>query len=921
MQSLLVLANIGSQLCPHFGHDWLTCMSKVLFIDFSVYDTQIPFLPSNLAGHVKVDLLGEHAHDIRQRLKAAADSSCNSYSVCLHKIANMPCSLLPLLPDPTQAVVTGKVPQAANGIPPVDAAASSQQQKQADMPAVVQSTVPVPPLEASPGFTEQQHAADSADTHIDEACNGTEAAVQRKPAVAAALAQQGVASLATHAPSSMPIQPSLIPQAAPAAQGMAVTKSSELRSQTEAAALMTKQADLDGLRTADLDPGTVPHPLVLAPQQPAPSQGPPARAQTSDAVPSDESELGLQKQKGLLTSRVPVAEQAQRLMLQPVLHRLAHSSSQNNSALNTVDRRTQHEQPQAQVPVIEAQRSAPQLQSAVARLVSPLPAQGGVPLQQQQQQQPLTVLQGQATQQLLKLLQQVESAAQPNAPLALLAQPNEHLHAATVAGNALEDGLPASWVRAAPALAHSQQHQPQQAVPVSLPAAGTSDPSQRGLSPLGLLPGPLHAAIACAMAQEGALPVLGGSPRAAQGLKLVGPHGTQGRGVKRPRADSAARAASTGRPGQGPQHVDTVSKHALGSQPAAAQVKSASIVSIDTAGKRSPTKRLSSAPEQPAASVQPGSNLSLADNGTAGLAQQVDISTPDDSIHAAHSAVGAVHTQQPLSAPQRGSPAAGSDSPVQAASALQDDSPQAAAALRDDSPQAAKQPELKVPASKKALSSLPRQHLDDEQDTRQDTPPLHDGSPDGLQPARSQAKRGRFACDATLDVSMTGAEQNAGVDVDVSRVATPLRGKSVVVDDDMAPPSSKVRRINEHEAQDALLLLHDHEAQEASQQQQGTDSDSRASAREHDAPVGSVEHDMTKDAVVEPPPFIDVDGNPDAYEVDRIIDHESWNAGRTVRVRYLVRWKGYGPEYDTWENKTNLRHAREAVRDYHNCMQ
>ncbi|KAL0050017.1 hypothetical protein WJX82_002828 [Trebouxia sp. C0006] len=32
---------------------------------------KIPFLPSNLAGHVKVDLLGEHAHDIRQLYSAS----------------------------------------------------------------------------------------------------------------------------------------------------------------------------------------------------------------------------------------------------------------------------------------------------------------------------------------------------------------------------------------------------------------------------------------------------------------------------------------------------------------------------------------------------------------------------------------------------------------------------------------------------------------------------------------------------------------------------------------------------------------------------------------------------------------------------------------------------------------------------------
>ncbi|KAL0042374.1 hypothetical protein WJX77_010295 [Trebouxia sp. C0004] len=762
---------------------------------------KIPFLPSNLAGHVKVDMLGEHAHEIRQRLTVVANSSCVSYSVCLHKIANMPCSLLPLLPDATQAAASGKVVQAANGRRSLDADASSQQQIQANLPAAVQSKVPVPALEASPGLIQPQHAAGSADTRTD----GTKAIVQREPAPAADPAQQGVLPLATCAPTSTPIQPNLIPQAAPAAQGMAVTNSSKLRSQREAAALMTEEADLDGLHTADLDPGTVPHPPVLTP--PASSQGPPApavRAQlpvalTSDAAMSDDSDLGLQKlQSGMLMSRVQVAEQAHRPMLLPVLHRLPHSSSEGNSAPSTADRLAQLEQPQAQIPVSGEQRSAPQLQNAAACLVSPLPAQGGFPMQQQQQ--PLAVLHGPAVQQLHKLLQQIESTAQTNASLALPAQPNEQLHAATVAGHAV-DGRPVSWVRAAPS--HSRQHQPQQAVPVSLPAAGNSDLSQRGPSPWVMLPGSLHAAIAVAMAQEGASPTSGGSPRAAHELSLVGPDGTQGRGVKRPRADSAARATSTGRPGD----VGTVNGHAahtLAPGPAAAQVNSASSLSTNTAGKCCSTMRLSSASE-PAAAVQLGSNLRLADGGTAGSAQQFDSSSPADPTLTANLAVGAVPTQQVHSAPQSGSPAAGLDSPVQAASAL-----------RDDSPQAAKQAQLKVPASKKALSDLQEQHLNGEQGTHQGSPSLHEGFPSCLQPARSRAKRRRS--EAALDVSMSGAEQNT--DVELSRLATPLRGKSVGVDD-MASPSSKLRRINEHEAQDALLLLHDHEPQQALQHQQG----------------------------------------------------------------------------------------------------
>ncbi|DBA85002.1 TPA: hypothetical protein ACH3X2_005738 [Trebouxia sp. C0005] len=872
---------------------------------------QVPFFPSNLAGHVKVDIFIERAHDIKKLLTTAANSSCESYSACVRKIANMPCNLLPLLPDATQAVASGEVLQAARSITPLDAAASSQQQKEADLPANVQSEVPGSPLEASPALTEQQHAVDSAEAHIDEAFNGTEAAMQREPAPAADSAQQGLASLPTCALSLMPIQPSLIPQAPTAAQGMAVTNSRELRSQTEAAAFVTQEADLDGLHTADLDPGTIPHPHVSTPHQLALSQGPPApaaRAQTSDAVMSDDSDLGLHKlQSGTLASRVRVAEQAQRPMLQLVLHRLSHSSSEHNSAASTADRLAQREQSQAQILTSGEQQSASQPQSAVACLSTPLSGQGGFPMQQQQQhqqqQQPLAVLQGPAVQQLHKLLQQLETTAQTNASVALPAQPNEHLHAATVAGHALEDGLPASWVRTAPA--HSQQHELQQAAPVSLPAAGNSDPSDRGPSPWVLLPGPLHAVIACAMAQEGASSAPGGSSTAAQGLSLVGPDGTQGRGVKRPRADSAARANSTGRPGQETQHVDTVSRHALASQPAAAQVKSASILSRNAAGERHLTTRLSPASEQPAALVQLGSNLRLADGGTAGSAHQDDSSTPADLTHAAKLAVEAVPAQQAHSAAPPDSPAAGFESPVQAASALQ-----------DNSPQPAEQIQLKVPASD---SDQQEKHLDGEQDTRQGTPPLHDGSPGRLPLARSRVpKQGRS--EATLGVSMSGAEHNGTIDVDVSRVAMPLRTIVVGVDD-MAPPSSKKRRINEHEAQDALLLLHDHEPQEALQQQQGTDSESRAGAREHVASVDSVEQDMTKDAVVRPPPFTDVDGNPDAYEVDRIIDHRSWHAGNIVRVQYLVRWKGYGPEDDTWLSKTSLRHAREAIQDYHNCMQ
>ena len=64
-----------------------------------------------------------------------------------------------------------------------------------------------------------------------------------------------------------------------------------------------------------------------------------------------------------------------------------------------------------------------------------------------------------------------------------------------------------------------------------------------------------------------------------------------------------------------------------------------------------------------------------------------------------------------------------------------------------------------------------------------------------------------------------------------------------------------------------------------------------------------------------PPPFIDVEGV-DAYEVGKIIDKRYYPAGSQIRVQYLVRWKGYGPEDDTWQSRNSLRHARQAIQDY-----
>ena len=60
----------------------------------------------------------------------------------------------------------------------------------------------------------------------------------------------------------------------------------------------------------------------------------------------------------------------------------------------------------------------------------------------------------------------------------------------------------------------------------------------------------------------------------------------------------------------------------------------------------------------------------------------------------------------------------------------------------------------------------------------------------------------------------------------------------------------------------------------------------------------------------EPPP--DILNEEEEWEVEAILKHK----GTGIRRRYLVKWKGYGSNENTWEPEGHLKHARTILNNY-----
>ena len=53
-----------------------------------------------------------------------------------------------------------------------------------------------------------------------------------------------------------------------------------------------------------------------------------------------------------------------------------------------------------------------------------------------------------------------------------------------------------------------------------------------------------------------------------------------------------------------------------------------------------------------------------------------------------------------------------------------------------------------------------------------------------------------------------------------------------------------------------------------------------------------------------------------SYEIEQLLDTKVTNVRGKTKIEYLVRWLGYGPEWDVWYNIEDLQQASDLITDY-----
>lgn len=68
---------------------------------------------------------------------------------------------------------------------------------------------------------------------------------------------------------------------------------------------------------------------------------------------------------------------------------------------------------------------------------------------------------------------------------------------------------------------------------------------------------------------------------------------------------------------------------------------------------------------------------------------------------------------------------------------------------------------------------------------------------------------------------------------------------------------------------------------------------------------------------IQPPPIPKNIKGEWEYEVEKILDHAEFKEGTKIVKEYLIKWKGYHPEHNTWEPEGNLGNAQgRRIKDY-----
>jgi len=63
----------------------------------------------------------------------------------------------------------------------------------------------------------------------------------------------------------------------------------------------------------------------------------------------------------------------------------------------------------------------------------------------------------------------------------------------------------------------------------------------------------------------------------------------------------------------------------------------------------------------------------------------------------------------------------------------------------------------------------------------------------------------------------------------------------------------------------------------------------------------------------DPPPPPELIDNDVEYEVEEVLDSRMYRR----KLQYLVKWKGYPHEDNTWEPEDNMQQSQQAVQDFH----